>query len=340
MIARRSVAIIGLGMMGEERLRALHSLARQGRPIEITGVLDPNFSLSRLSSENGDIHPFGSLGALLERPPEWVVVATPHDVAVEIALQCIDRGCKVLIEKPMGRTLHEAEKLAEVSSRSSMPLWVGLNYRYFKGLAAMLADVRRGWFGKVLSVGMVLGHGGSPEMQNSWKMDANRAGGGALLDPGIHLIDLCQLISGGGLEVLGAWSVGGFWNNQTEEECHVILRRSGMLINLQASLIRWRSTFRVEIQGTDGYGVVTGRSRSYGAQIYRRGMRWGWQGGASQAQTEEEVVVTDGETVFADELDAILFGASPAGVMPCTSVEALEVMRLIESIRMKMSRAG
>lgn len=65
------------------------------------------------------------------------------------------------------------------------------------------------------------------------------------------------------------------------------------IFNTQISLNRWRSTFKIEVNGTEGYGVVEGRGKSYGPQSYRTGTRWGWQSGKSQAQSEILMVDKD-----------------------------------------------
>jgi predicted dehydrogenase len=101
--------------------------------------------------------------------------------------------------------------------------------------------------------------------------------------------------------------------------------------NLQMSVVRWRSTFRMEIHGTEGYGIVTGRGRSYGRQVYLRGKRWGWQKSASQADSEEVVVDSDANDSFRDELAAIL--GTSLHPPPCSAATAVKVMQLYENCR-------
>ena len=86
----------------------------------------------------------------------------------------------------------------------------------------------------------------------------------------------------------------------------------------------------MEINGTDGYGVVTGRGRSYGVQEYRTGKRWGWMKGKSQTESEHVVLVSSGEEVFADEMDALLFDKCDSKIHPCSSSEGLQNMILLE----------
>jgi predicted dehydrogenase len=135
------------------------------------------------------------------------------------------------------------------------------------------------------------------------------------------------------LSVRSGWSWEGFWNTGVEEECRLHLDGGSFLIELDISIVRWRSTFRMEVHGTDGYGIVTGRNRSYGKQRYIRGKRWGWQSGVSQAESEELVVETDGNEVFADEMDALLFGSKSNPLPACSGREAVSTMELLEECR-------
>jgi predicted dehydrogenase len=188
-----------------------------------------------------------------------------------------------------------------------------------------------------MSVNMTLGHGCDPNILKTWKLDPLRAGGGCLIDPGVHLLDLCSLIGRSPLTVSGGCAWNGFWNTGVEEECRLLLDAGGFPIDLEISIVRWRSVFRLEIHGQDGYGIVNGRNRSYGKQTYVRGRRWGWQSGVSQADSEERVLESAGEDVFADEMDALFFGAERLDTQhtlpPCSGAEALETMRLLERCR-------
>jgi predicted dehydrogenase len=169
-------------------------------------------------------------------------------------------------------------------------------------------------------------------MERSWKLDPVEAGGGALIDPGIHLLNLAQLAAGP-VDVSSGTSWSGFWGTGIEEECHLGLTSASIpVISVVVSIVRWRSEFRMEIHGTEGYGIVEGRNRSYGSQTYRRGRRWGWQSALSQAESEELVVSDAGDDVFERETEAVLFPQTDLPA-PCTLEEALLAMDLLDDAR-------
>jgi predicted dehydrogenase len=279
----------------------------------------------------------GDLEALLAWAPDLCVVATPHDTAVDLTLRLLRCGFTVLMEKPCGRSAAEASKLADAAGPAR--LYVGFNYRFFPGVAQLIADAQGGRFGKLVSVTFTLGHGGAPGMEQGWKFDPVRAGGGCLIDPGIHLMDLIGLLfERRSIDVVGGTAWSGAWNTGIEEEVRLLLRAGETAIALDLSVVRWRSVFRIEVHGDTGYGVVTGRGRSYGPQQYVRGRKWGWQNASSQAASEETVSVSDCAESFREELRAILF---PSGLSlplaPCTTEAAVFAMELYEQCKSRVT---
>lgn len=335
-----TIGVIGCGLIGRARLGAIRTLRDRGRRLEVVGVYDPYLRDPAAFAAEWAVRVHPRVDALLSARPDWVVIATPHDTAVDLAVTCLDDGRSVLLEKPLGRTVAEAERVV-AAVRAPARLRVGFNYRFFTGVQAALLDLRAGRFGQIVSIAMELGHGCHPEIVHTWKLDPVRAGGGCLIDPGIHVLDLARLMSGDRLCVRHAERWDGFWKTGIEEECHLLFDGGGFPVNVQVSIVRWRSTFGIRINGTDGYGLVEGRNQSYGAQTYVRGRRWAWRSGLNQRDTEELVTRDANDDVFAKELEAVVFPEPRAPIAACTAEEGLATMRLYEaSVRsMSMSQA-
>jgi len=327
------VGVAGAGLIGRERIQAVRQLAAEKLPIQLVGVCESDTALAPKIAQETSTTVVPRFEDLLRLDPDWVIVALPHDAAVGATLAALEHGCSVLLEKPLGRDLDEARQLYTAARGR---LHVGFNYRYFPGIRRAIQDARSGLFGDLIAVDLLLGHGCHPDQEKTWKLDPIRAGGGCLIDPGVHLLDLCVLLAGPEIEVAGGTSWSGFWRTGIEEDVQLVLRgRGGVSISLQVSIVRWRSTFQMSIHGAEGYGVVTGRNRSYGTQQYRTGLRWGWKSGVSQAESEKLAVESDGLDVFLDETRALLIpGAEPTGWPgPATAKEALDVMELLDRIR-------
>jgi len=331
------VGVVGAGLIGKERLLAIQQLAAEGLPVQLAGICEANREISQTLAEQFHAPVFNDLDELMRLAPDWFIVALPHDTAVPAALKILEGGHRVLLEKPLGRDLTEAHKLFRAGGDR---LRVGFNYRFFAGVRRALQDARQGAFGQLIAANFVLGHGGSPGQETTWKLDAQRAGGGCLIDPGVHLLDLCLLLAPQGFQVAGGTSWNGFWKTGIEEDVHLLLRTAdGLAVSIQVSIVRWRSTFSMSLHGTEGYGVVAGRNRSYGPQTYLSGPRWGWRVAPDQASSEKLILTSNGLDVFQDETKALLFPEAFAGDLwppPCTAGQALSAMELLDRIRQQL----
>jgi predicted dehydrogenase len=283
------VGICGLGLIGRKRLDALLNLGYKSSQI-IT--FDPNNSLNK--SEKFIVAE--SIDSILDSGVNMVIIATPHDIAPDLTLKFLDRGARVLMEKPMGRNLEEAKKLH--SHINAKNLSVGFNYRFMPSVQQAKSILENGDLGEIHSVKMDLGHGGSPNDKNSWKLDPNAAGGGVVLDPGIHLLDLIGYLfnlQASEIQFTGANSWKGFWGTGIEESVNAIGNFHGSLLNISASIVAWRTRFETEIIGTEGYLRISGRGRTDGPQLLTTGRRWGWMNAKSQVDSEivETLATTD-----------------------------------------------
>ena len=327
----KKINIIGAGLIGQERLKAVAKLKARGMAVQVGWVHDPyQPRLKELATEyKFQIEP--DANQLLNHGADLVVVACPHDVATDQTCRALEAGHMVLLEKPVGRNLAETTRIAE-AAKSGRGLFVGLNYRFMPGVAALVADWQIRRFGEPISLRMQIGHGGKPGDEKTWKLDPVRCGGGALLDPGIHLLDLCILLFKSQPSIMAVTSWQGFWKTGIEEDVHLQLRCGQVNIALEISVVRWRSHFEIFALGTEGYGQVLGRGRSYGRQYYRRGRRWGWQSGKDQAASEEQLVDDACEDSFAEELASCLKLTEPGLVQPANITDGLAVMQLYQSI--------
>ncbi len=333
----KTVGITGLGLMGQERLHAIEILQKRKWPVSVVAIHDPYNEKINDMAHKLRASVCSTIEELITHKPDLIIVCVPHDIAPSITIKLLSAGQKVLLEKPSGTSLKQAQEIAK-SCQSSSQLFIGQNYRFFPGVSALLTDIMSGNFGKPIGFSLVLGHGGKAEDKDSWKTKKEQVGGGALIDPGIHLIDLCR-IAGENLKFIGGTIWQGFWQTGIEEESRLLLSSKNIpAIDMTVSLVRWCSTFRLEFFGDAGYGIVEGRGRSYGLQQYRKGRRWGWEKGKSQTESEELILTSSCTEVFADELESILFSKTIDSVRhACTMTESLENMAILELIRTQLA---
>lgn len=289
--------VCGYGLMGKQRVSAL--LSAGIKPSDIT-IFDP--LLREVDDTNPEIHLVNDFSKLLLDRFSHAVVSAPHEFAVEISHQLLNQGLQVLMEKPMGRNLQESRSLLQ--NHFSNNLSIGFNYRFMPGVKKLREIIQNHQLGEIYSIKVDLGHGGRPEDKESWKLNSIKAGGGVLLDPGIHVIDLLNHIFPiNQNEYVFAKTViwAGFWKTGIEETAYVVGSVGQALLNMSVSIVAWKTRFNIEVVGSDGYALLQGRGRTDGPQILITGPRWGWRTHKNQASSETILVDSINDTSILHE---------------------------------------
>ena len=338
------ILIIGGGLIGKERIKAIEYLNTQyENNLEIIGIVDPIFQSQNYKPDLKYTLYNCIEDAILNNKSyiDWIFVCTPHFETGNVLKKIFPLGSKILVEKPLGRNIDEFNEIINYNT-TKQSINIGFNYRFFQGINNLLNDLLLGHFGNIISVNMILGHGNAPGMEKSWKLNNELCGGGSLLDPGIHLIDLAMVISSGSLKLKSNLSWAGFWNTGIDEETHILATDdSNTIYNISVSLNKWKSTFRLEINGSEGYGIVEGRGRSYGDQKYTRGKRWGWLNGKTQKDSEEILVSNyNGDDSFILETERILFehkksSKNSNAIKPANEIDNMLALNFINLIYKK-----
>ncbi len=270
-----AVAVVGCGLIGAKRAAALGSGER------LVGCHDIDARAARALAERHRARACATLSELLDLRPDVVIVATVHDQLAAIAEQALDCGAHVLVEKPAAVSTAEVDRLIECQRASGRLVKVGFNHRFHAGIARAAAEVHSGRHGELLHVRGRYGHGGRPGYEREWRCDAARAGGGELVDQGMHLLDLSNWLAGP-LPLHCALLRTQFWDAAVEDNAALILgephRRSGPWALLHVSWTEWKNLFSLEIFCRRAKLQVDGLGRSYGAQrltLYRMGPELG-----------------------------------------------------------------
>jgi predicted dehydrogenase len=119
---------------------------------------------------------------------DGVVIATPNALHAPQTLAALDRGLAVFCQKPFALSGEEARRLLDSARAADRLLGIDYTYRTLASAAELRRLVRTGELGRVFSVDTVFHNGYGPD--KPWCFDPALAGGGALLDLGVHLIDL------------------------------------------------------------------------------------------------------------------------------------------------------
>jgi predicted dehydrogenase len=118
-----------------------------------------------------------------------VVVCTPHDRHLEDVLAALRSGKDVLVEKPIGRTLDEADRMIETAGATGQIVMVAENFHFMPAFRHVEDIVERGRLGPLRELHLIArGY----RRHAGWRSDLEVSGGGALIDGGIHYVHLLR----------------------------------------------------------------------------------------------------------------------------------------------------
>lgn len=185
MTARPRLGFAGVGWIGRDRLDAV---LERGAAV-IAAIADPSrerreAALAAAPGAAGCEH----LGQLLELPLDGVVIATPSALHAEQCLAALGRGLAVFCQKPLGRDVDETRRVVEAARAADRLLAVDLSYRHTAAAQRLREVVRAGGVGRPFAVELVFHNAYGPEAR--WFYDRASAGGGCVIDLGVHLVDL------------------------------------------------------------------------------------------------------------------------------------------------------
>ena len=170
---RPRLGFLGLGWIGRNRLDALE---RSGAA-EVAALADPQLPGA-----------LDSLDELLAQALDGIVIASPSALHAEQAEAALATGLAVFCQKPLGRTAAETRRVVEAARKTDRLLGVDLSYRHVEAVRRAVDAARSGALGEVFAADLVFHNAYGPDKE--WFYDPDLAGGGCVIDLGIHLVDL------------------------------------------------------------------------------------------------------------------------------------------------------
>jgi predicted dehydrogenase len=214
-------AVIGVGSLGSQHARIHATLAAEGRT-QFMSVCDLNEETARSISE--------------ERRTEWttdwrelvgrvdaVSLAVPTEAHCEIACGLLEKGIHVLVEKPISRTLEEADRMIRAAEQGKAVLQVGHLERFNPAMVALRPHVRKPVYFEIHRVGQFTAR--------SLDIDV-------VLDLMIHDLDIVQWLVGEEVEVTSIHAVGiAILTNKVDAANARLEFSSGAVANITASRV-------------------------------------------------------------------------------------------------------
>lgn len=254
-----NIAIIGVGLIGSKRVKALPS------DVNLITVCDINKEKALNLADEFKCESVSDWRSVTNNPRvQAIIISTTNNYLTPIAVSSILHGKHVLIEKPGARNLKELQKIFKAYHKKKVVVMFGYNHRYHPAIikAKKIVDSRK--FGKVLFIRARYGHGGRLRYEKEWRFKREVSGGGELLDQGSHLIDLVKFFCGEMNEVYGK-TCRLFWKSRAEDSSFLILsNKRGQIAQLSATWVEWKNIFSLEIMLRSAKIQIDGLGGSYG----------------------------------------------------------------------------
>ena len=245
------LGIAGAGVAGQMRARAARAAG-----FELVSVADPDVAAAARAARGASA--VADYRAMIDRSDvDVVVVSVPTPLHEEVAVAALHAGKHVLCEKPLAATSRTCRRILDVARQSGRTLAVGFNHRYLPPFRFLKHALEAGVIGRLTHVRALAGHDEVAGFRAPWMCLGALAGGGAMMDLGIHMTDLIRFLAGEIEDVAGA-ATAGVWRLEGSEDDALALMRTtaGVVVAYHATWTEWRGyTFRVEAYG-DG-GLIT-----------------------------------------------------------------------------------
>jgi predicted dehydrogenase len=321
------IGIIGFGKMGQTRATAIEDSGYG----EIVSVYDSDHSM--------DFRKYpvaGSAREIIDNSSiDAIFVCTPNHLNKPLTLNGLRVGKHVFCEKPPAFTVEEMHEIRDMEAQSGKKLMYGFNHRHHRSIKYMKSLIDSKEYGDVIWMRGRYGKSVDDNFFNGWRAQKELAGGGILLDQGIHMVDLFLYFCGS-FDQYSAFISNQYWKKDIEDNVFAILRNSenGITASLHSTMTQWRHLFSLEVFMSKGYMVLNGlltSTRTYGDEVLSIARNRSTAPAATWK--DEERISYDSDKSWRSEVDH--FFDSIANDTPITvgsSQDALNVMQAIEAI--------
>lgn len=257
-----TVGVVGYGgafNMGKQHLELVTKAGM--RPLAVAEI-----NPERLAAAKRDfpgIETYSSVSAMLKKSDvKLVIIITPHNSHAPLALQCLNAGRHVVVEKPMAITTAQCDALIAAAKKRKLLLSTYHNRHWDGSIIEARRQLQNGVIGSIVRIEAHMGGYGKP---GDWWRSSKKISGGILYDWGVHLLEYClQLIDAKITEVTG-FATRGVWapftpykDDTNEDEATAIVRFSnGAFVNLCITSIDLNpKPAMLEITGTKGTYLI------------------------------------------------------------------------------------
>lgn len=327
------VGIAGYGIVGARR----HKFINENPNLEVVAACDIKF-------KTGPAIPgvvcHDDFDKLIKEDLDILFVCLPNDIAPKATIAGLEKGLHVFCEKPPGRTVEDIREVMAVEKRNPhLKLKYGFNHRYHDSVIETLDIIKSGRFGKVINIRGVYGKSAftswprpEPGDPSTWRTNLNVAGGGILLDQGIHMVDLIRCMAGDIKEVKSYVS-NNYWSYDVEDNAFALMKtEENAVVFLHSTATQWRHRFLLEVFMEQGACILSGilsGSKSYGQEALTIIYREDDNAGNPREQTTTYIKDNSWKLEIEEFADAVI---NDRPIAEGKSIDALKSMELVFNI--------
>ena len=271
-------ALIGCG-----RISPNHIEAARNNKLEFVAMCDINEAAMQEKSDRfnlGAVHKYTDYREMLEKEsPKLVAIATESGKHAKIAMECIDAGCNVIIEKPIALSISDADEIINRARKKGVVVCANHQNRFNKSVQYIRKALEAGRFGRLFhgTAHIRWNRGKSYYEQAPWRGTWEQDGG-CLMNQCIHNIDLLRWMMGDDVDEVMAY---------TDQLNHEYLEAE----DLGLALVKFKN---------GSYGVIEGTTNVYPKNLEETLYIFGENGIAKAAGTSDNIIE---EWQFKDNLD-------------------------------------
>ena len=334
MMCKVKWGVIGAGGIADRRTIPGLLLAKNA---ELVAVMDTDMKITEdLAKKHGASKAYDCVDELLKNPEiDAVYIASPVAAHYEQAKKAALTGKHILIEKPLALTVAEGEELISLCQKQNVLFATGLMMRFHAYHVKAKELVAEGVLGTIVSARAQLTCW-YPDMPGNWRQSMAGAGGGSLMDMGVHCIDLLQYIIGDKVVAVSALTGTKTFNYEVEDSATVLMQfKNGAYATVDSNynIPDNAAECRLEIYGTKGSILASGTISQVEGGNFRLLLSQDSEYSAIQDRSstgETEVSVTFGN-MYTKEIES--FGESILNGTPVAvpATDALQVQKIVES---------
>lgn len=226
--------------------------------VELLGMADDDPIRGQRIAAVNETRYFHTYEDLFDAKPDGVIICTEnnrHRPVVEMAASC---GIHVLCEKPLATTLEDARAIVDACDKAGVLLMTAFPMRFSPPLLEIKARLDHGDFGSVYCFNAT-NQGELPTKYRTWFVDPELAGGGAIMDHTVHLVDIMRWFTGSEVASMYARSNKIFHADEVEVETgalEMLTFENGVFATIDAS---WSRPQYWPTWGGLGFEMVTQR---------------------------------------------------------------------------------